>query len=86
MFSTETEKEVALYFDLSQKKFTLEPTSNGFAFNLRLDRIDRHRQKKYAVIYDYKSSGYAVKKSDKWLDEKQFQMLLYITALKLTAP
>lgn len=86
VFSTQTEKEVALYFDLNQKKFTLEPTSNGFAFNLRLDRIDRHRQKKYAVIYDYKSSGYAVKKSDKWLDEKQFQMLLYITALKLTAP
>lgn len=86
VFSTETEKEISLYFDLTQKKFTLEAPVDGFAFNLRIDRIDRHRQKKYAVIYDYKSSGYAVKKSDKWIDEKQFQMLLYITALKLTVP
>ena len=86
IFSTETEKEVGLHFDLDQKKFTLETPARGFAFKLRLDRVDQNRQKKYAIIYDYKSSGYGIEKSDKWLSEKQFQMLLYITALKLVAP
>jgi|GEM_PF-3058519 len=83
IFSVETEKVIEIYFDLDLKIFTLNKPENYFTFNMRLDRVDTHKIKKYSVVYDYKSSAYQVANHSSWLTEQQFQMLLYIMALEL---
>lgn len=87
IFSFEVEKQVQVFFDLKEGHFTLEkPTGNDFQFNLRVDRIDTHREKKYCIIYDYKTSERQEHKSGNWISDYQFQMLLYIAAVKLLLP
>lgn len=86
IFSSEAEKKMQFYFDLKKERFVTTQPEQGFAFNLRIDRIDTHRQKNYCIVYDYKSSERAEHKATKWIDDYQFQMLLYLTALKLTLP
>jgi RecB family exonuclease len=87
VFSFEVEKQVQVYFDIKSGQFTMQkPEAGEFQFNLRVDRVDTHREKKYCIIYDYKSSERTEHKSGNWISDYQFQMLLYIAALKLTLP
>jgi len=85
-FSFEAEKKVKAYFDVKKGCFTLEPSDSTFEFNLRIDRIDTHKQKNFSVIYDYKSSLRQEHRSSKWISDLQFQMLLYISIMKLLLP
>lgn len=85
-FRSETEKDFKIYFDTKESVFKSTPTESGFQFNLRIDRVDQHKEKKYVVVYDYKSSNYSIETNKKWLDENQFQMLLYLEALRLYQP
>lgn len=82
-FKTQTEKVVQVHFDLQQLRFASEKPEVGFQFNFRVDRIDTHKQKKYSVVYDYKSSAYQVSNFGSWLTKLQFQMMLYMLALEL---
>jgi ATP-dependent helicase/nuclease subunit B len=86
LFDANVEVSKELYFDLNAKEFSLTAPKRGFKFNLRIDRYDIHKDKNFAIIYDYKSSDFGLKSTPKWISEKQFQMLLYIKALKLTLP
>lgn len=86
IFSVSTEKQFEIYFDLKNKCFTVESNPDFFTFSLRVDRIDIHKRNNYCVIYDYKSSESGLASTNKWLTEFQFQMLLYLMALKLTLP
>lgn len=81
--AVETESQFKIYFDLSKKIFTKKSPKEGFEFNIRIDRIDKDKSKKYSVIYDYKYSPSAAKNYNKWLSENSFQMLLYLIALEL---
>lgn len=83
-FSAQAEKPVLVHFDLQQGKFTSDKPDQGFQFNFRIDRIDTHKQKKYAVVYDYKSSAFQVSNYGSWLADLQFQMMLYMLALEVT--
>ncbi|MGZ3725862.1 MAG: PD-(D/E)XK nuclease family protein [Pseudobdellovibrio sp.] len=86
LFNIQAEKNVQIYFDTSKKEFSATPPANGFTFNMRIDRLDVQKEKKYSIIYYYKSSADPNHKAARWIDNLQFQMLLYITALKLTMP
>lgn len=79
-FDVSAEKALELYFDLETQAFTLQKVQDSFLFKIRIDRIDVRKDKKYAVIYDYKSSAYQVSNHDKWLSDLQLQMLLYMLA------
>lgn len=83
IFSAKTELSAQVYFDIDQNEFTVAKPRSGFVFNIRIDRVDTHKTKKYSVIYDYKSSGYQVSNYNTWLSEHQYQMLLYIIAAQL---
>lgn len=85
-FEVSVEKKFEMYFDMTTRAFTLQKNDNSFLFNLRVDRIDTHKKNKYCIIYDYKSSDFNIRSTDKWLTEYQFQMLLYLMAVKLTLP
>lgn len=82
VFKAEVEKQVTLYFDIENKCFVTESAKNLIGFSVRLDRYDIHKQKKYLIIYDYKSSASQASNYGKWIDEKQYQMLLYYLALQ----
>lgn len=84
IFDIETEKSIEMYFDLNKLGFTIEKPERFILFKMRLDRVDTHKIKKYSVVYDYKSSKYQAENYGKWLNDSQFQMLLYLTALELT--
>lgn len=87
LFSFEVEKQVQVYFDVKNGKFSSQsPENNSFHFNLRVDRVDIHKDKKYCIIYDYKSSERSEHKSKNWISDYQFQMLLYIAAMRLVLP
>jgi RecB family exonuclease len=87
IFSFEVERQVQFFFDMKKGCFSLTPgEGQNFGFNLRIDRVDTHKEKKYVIIYDYKSSENADHKSGKWLTDYQFQMLLYMAAMKLVLP
>jgi ATP-dependent helicase/nuclease subunit B len=83
IFSVKTEQAVQMYFDLNKNEFTLAQPEKFFSFNIRIDRVDTHKNHKYSVVYDYKSSGYQVENYAKWLTEYHYQMLLYMIALQL---
>ena len=83
-FRSEVEKEYSLYFDLKNKVFSLEPTQGDYyTFNLRIDRIDQNKNQRYYIVYDYKSGASALPTAKKFISQHQFQMLLYLSALKL---
>ena len=82
-FNVKTEQAYEMFFDIEKKSFTLTKPENFFSFNIRLDRIDTHKVKKYSIVYDYKSSAYQVSNFGSWITEQQFQMLLYMMALEL---
>ncbi len=86
LYSFETEKKVQAYFDIKNSRFSLEPVAGAFEFNLRIDRIDTHREGKFCIIYDYKSSHRDEHRATNWISEFQFQMLLYISIMKLLLP
>lgn len=83
VFEVSTEKSFEMFFDVEKGIFSNTPVGDGFKFNIRIDRIDKHREKKYCIIYDYKSSKSNVNHHSVWLSKNQFQMLLYLTALEL---
>lgn len=83
-FSVKTEQAYEMFFDLEKNEFTLTKPHSYFSFNIRIDRVDTHKTKKYSVVYDYKSSSYQVSNFGSWLTEHQYQMLLYMIALQLT--
>lgn len=86
VFAARAEQSFELFFDLERMEFSGTAPGHGFHFSFRIDRIDVHRQKKYAVIYDYKSSAFQVSNFGNWLSENQLQMLLYLMALELNPP
>lgn len=84
-FRSEVEKDFTLHFDLKSKSFSLEPTQGDcFTFNLRIDRIDQSKTQRYYIVYDYKSGASALPTAKKFISQSQFQMLLYLSAVKLT--
>lgn len=83
IFDINTEKSFEMFFDLEKNEFALIKPENSFSFNIRLDRIDTHKTKKYSIVYDYKSSTYQVSNFGSWITDQQFQMLLYMMALEL---
>lgn len=86
IFSVQTEQKIEMFFDLKNMQFTSQEPQEHFRFNMRVDRIDTNKAKNYCIIYDYKSSDSGIKATGSWLEEYQFQMLLYMMALKLTLP
>jgi RecB family exonuclease len=86
LFSFEVEKQLQVFFNVKKGTFSLVPEPDAFEFNLRIDRVDTHKQKKYCVIYDYKSSKREEHRPTKWLSDYQLQMLLYISIVKLVLP
>lgn len=82
LFETVTEKKYQLYFQPETATWSAEALSPGIAFSVRIDRIDRHRDKKYRIIYDYKNTANSLKNYEKWLTERSFQMLLYMKAIE----
>lgn len=84
IFNIITEKACEIFFNLDTQEFTTEKPVNCFSFNIRLDRIDIHKTKKYSIVYDYKSSSYQATNFSSWVSGQQFQMLLYMMALELT--
>ena len=86
IYSAVTEQKLEMFFDLEKGEFTRTQPEEGFQFSMRVDRIDTHKKNKYCIIYDYKSSDANINATGSWLAEYQFQMLLYMMALKLTVP
>ena len=84
-FRSEVEKDYTLYFDLNKKVFSVTPVDGDcYTFNLRIDRIDQNKNQRYYIVYDYKSGASALPTAKKFISQYQFQMLLYLSAVKLT--
>lgn len=82
-YSSYTEEEFIFYFDAKTTSFTKTASEDHVQFKIRIDRYDKHREKQYLVIYDYKSSSAQTKNYGVWLENKQIQLLLYIMCLEL---
>ncbi len=81
-FSSQTELDFQVYFDLDAKIFAKEKPANGIGIKGRIDRADRSTAENYYIIYDYKSSGGRNHNYRKWLSEYEFQLLIYVLAFE----
>ncbi len=81
---TTSEQSFELYFDLTNKEFLSAPLhaklglQKAIRFNGRIDRIDQ--QPNGIIIYDYKSATTDLSHYSDWLDNGEFQLLLYLVA------
>ena len=81
-FLSTVEVPFEIYFDSINNQFTLNKTETTFTLSGRIDRVDYSVTKKYLLIYDYKTSLRQAVPYKKWLDEKEFQLLLYLMAVE----
>lgn len=74
-----TEETIQAYYDLENFEFTQsQPTGAHFLIRGRLDRLDIDDRTKQAMVIDYKSSKASTSNfSDKWVDNSEFQLLIY---------
>lgn len=83
-FQVSTEKDFELYFDLKNKNFSSTLAENGFILRGRIDRVDQVKGTNQYLIYDYKSSAGQISNFKDWLNEYNFQLLIYIFAVEIS--
>lgn len=81
-FTSQTELELLVYYDLNARKFTALKPAEGIAVKGRIDRADKFSNGNYYIIYDYKSSAAHNHNYTKWLSEYEFQLLIYVLAFE----
>ncbi len=74
------EKSFELYFDTPTGEFydDIKKTTNAIKIRGRIDRVDLSEDE--VIIYDYKSSVTDLKNYSGWLENGEFQLLLYLIA------
>ena len=79
-----TEETVQLYYDLASFEFTQkEPSGPHFLIKGRLDRLDVDEKTQQGMVIDYKSSKTSSSNfAEKWVDNSEFQLLIYSLAVE----
>lgn len=79
-----TEETVQVYYDLVKFEFTKEqPTGPHFMVRGRLDRLDIDEKTQQGMVIDYKSSKSSdTSFAEKWVDNSEFQLLIYSLAVE----
>ncbi len=83
-FKSLTEINFELFFDFENEILTKKPSSNAISIKGRIDRLDQHKDQKYFLIYDYKSSAANIEPYAKWLTKYKFQLLIYTLAVEIS--
>ena len=75
-----SEKSFEMYFDIPTAEFqdSLNKATDAIQIKGRIDRIDLSDNE--VIIYDYKSSAADLKSYTGWLENGEFQLLLYLIA------
>ncbi len=81
-FKVYAEKDFEIFFDSKTSQFVSSLPENGFSIRGRIDRIDQLKGTNQFVIYDYKSSAGQISNYKDWMDERQFQLLIYLLAVE----
>ena len=81
-FKSLTEVAFEMHFEPQAKTFSTLKTPTSLTIRGRIDRLDQNLKENYYLIYDYKASSRNAKNYSKWMDEYQFQLLLYILAVE----
>lgn len=79
-----TEETIQVYYDLTNFEFTQgQPAGPHFLVRGRLDRLDIDENSKQGMVIDYKSSKTSASNfSDKWVENSEFQLLIYSLAVE----
>ncbi len=79
-----TEEVVQVYYDLVKFEFTqTQPAGEHFMIRGRLDRLDIDEMTQQGMVIDYKSSKSSdTSFAEKWVDNSEFQLLLYSLAVE----
>ncbi len=76
------EKEFSVYWDLEKKRFLPQKNEQGQVVRIkgRIDRIDEDSEGRLLLI-DYKNSNNGYRHWNKWIDDNQLQLLIYMLAI-----
>ncbi|AZZ37640.1 hypothetical protein CIK05_12825 [Bdellovibrio sp. qaytius] len=79
-----TEETIQVFYDLVKFEFTqTEPAGPHFLIRGRLDRLDVDENTKQGMVIDYKSTKTSASNFyDKWVDNSEFQLLIYSLAVE----
>lgn len=79
-----TEETIQVYYDLVKFEFTqAQPEGPHFLVRGRLDRLDIDQATQQGLVIDYKSSKSSASNfSDKWVENSEFQLLIYSLAVE----